>query len=241
MSRSSHRGRDVIIFIMVLALLGVAVMVVDHVVRDRAEQATDDKLTAKVGTLSEVHTRITDPVFLASAVQNKVSGAELTLGSFTLTGGTRTVHVSSATVNLHNVSPLTKPAEATVESLDAAVTVDWATLSSLTGVQLSYADDGRAAGSTNITAGSQTIPIQVTASLNVNNPHGQLGLVSPSATLAGVDVPSDVIAGATKAFQDKLTLPTVGDGLSYSSVTLTEQGATLGVHGDHVDLGKLKQ
>ena len=77
MSRSSHRGRDVIIFIMVLALLGVAVMVVDHVVRDRAEQATDDKLTAKVGTLSEVHTRITDPVFLASAGSDYMTGQSL--------------------------------------------------------------------------------------------------------------------------------------------------------------------
>lgn len=235
----SHRGRDVIIFLVVLALLGAVVAVVDHLVRNRAEQAMNDKLTAKVSTLTDVDTKITDPFFLASAVQNKLGSAEVTMGAFSLKGGTRTVNISSAKVTMRNVSPLTKPAQAIVESMDATATIDWQTLSSLTGVQLSYAGNGRLAGSTTITAASQTIPIQVIASLTVANPHGQLALVSLSATLAGVDVPSDVVAGAAEKIQDKLTLPTIGDGLSYSSVSVNEQGATLGVHGDHVDLSKI--
>jgi hypothetical protein len=235
----SRRRRRWIALVIVVAVVIAGVLVADHFARSRAESDITSKLQTALGDDASVETNIADRLFLASAVQNKVGEVDLDTGALTLTAAGRSIRFTSAQAELHDVAPLTDASSATVESLDATVTVDWQTLSELTGVELSYAGDGRASGVTSITAGSQSVDIAVTTGLGIAEANGKLSLVDADASLEGVTVPTEVVNGATKVFGDKLKLPELGNGLGYSSIVLTEQGATLGVHGDQVDLGAL--
>lgn len=236
----SRRTRKWLGFAFCLVLL-VAGVIANQVLRAHAEQTITNSMSAKLGAGADIKTEIVDPVFLASVVQNTLDDATIRLGDFHTQLADKQVNVISAQLDVHDVSPMRQAAQATIGSLDASVTIDWPSLAQLTGLQLNYVGDGRVEASTMVSAAGHSVTAQVTTGLAMQNPDGQLGVIEPRAILGGADVPLSMVAGATQAFQGKLKLPNVGAGFSYSKITLTEQGATLGLHGEHIQLSQLAQ
>lgn len=239
MSRRSPRRAVRALLVLVVVCL-IALLAVDQVVRSKAQTQFSGQVSAQLGTQDPVGVKIRDWPFLLSLARDRIGTADLSVGPTTLRSGSREVAVQSAQIRVRGLTPMRAPSSASVSSADASVVIDWATLSRLTGVQLSLAGDNRVGAVTSFSVFGTQVQASIVAALTLSDPSGQLSLVDPSAQLAGVQVPSEIVSGAAARLKSRLVLPALPEGISYSGVSVDSRGATVRVHAGHLQLSQLR-
>lgn len=224
----------------VVVVVVIALLVVDQFAKSRAQTQISGQMTTRLGTQTPVGVRIKDWPFLWSLARDRIGTADLSSGPTTLQAGSREVAVQAVQIRVRGLSPLKDPASASVTSADASVVIDWATLSRLTGVQLSLAGDNRVGADTTFSVFGTQVGARLVASLTLSGAGGQLTLQDPDAQVAGVQVPPEIVTGAASRLKSRLVLPALPTGLSYSGLSVDSRGATVVVHAGHVDIAQLR-
>lgn len=224
----------------VLVVLVIALLVVDQVVRVKAQSVASAEITSRLDASVPVEVHLSDWPFLLSVARDRMGSVELSMGPGTVHVGSREVPVQAGQLSAHDLTPIRNLADASIGSADASVVISWATLTRLTGVQLSFAADNRVGAQTTFSVLGTQVQANVVAGLALADGSGQLALVNPSAEVAGVQVPGEIVAGAASRLKSRLVLPALPRGLSYSSVAVDSRGATVQVHAGQLVLAQLR-
>ncbi|MFT8396020.1 DUF2993 domain-containing protein [Propionibacterium sp.] len=234
----SHRR--LVVVLVVIALFVAAFLVVNEYVKDRAQTQFSRQITSQLGSSQPAEAHIEDWPFLLSLARNQLGHAEVSVGPTPLSFDGHDLNLDSADVDIRGLAPMTGSDQTHAESLDGSVVIGWAEVSRITGVTMSLAGDNKVGASTKFNGFGVSVQANIVATLVLADSSGQLSLVDPTAQVAGVQVPSDIVTGAASRIRSKMVLPALPGGLSYSGISVDSRGVVLQVHGNNVDLSQLR-
>lgn len=228
--------------VVALAVLATAVLFVDNLARDYAEKRVGKEIASKliIESDSKVDVRLGGFPFLLTALTKKLANGQVDLANVTVSGSQKPIHLLGAHAEVTGLKPVDDPNHAMIDTLDAAVTIDWASISTQVGngIILSSTPEGQLQAQVSVNIFGAGVGVLITGQVQLVDATGQLQLVNPKAELGGVDVPETIVEGMLASVQDQLRLPDISP-LQYTSVNIAADGATATITGTDVDVAEL--
>ncbi|HEX2903996.1 MAG TPA: DUF2993 domain-containing protein [Jatrophihabitans sp.] len=233
-ARRGHRGRALIIVVLVLALLLATADRVGAAVADRVIAA---KIQSSQHLSRQPNVTIEGFPFLTQVLRNhyqaiKASGSDITVGA-----AGQPVTVASFQARLTGVSTFDNFHGVTADTATGTATIGFDQLAKVLGVPLSYAPGGRVQATRTVTVLGQQVTGTVSAVVTV--PGGdQLAFsdVRVAVQGVGVSVPSSVTDELSSVFARKLSLAGLPFGLRITTLTTSPAGVRVSAVADHIRL-----
>lgn len=228
------------ILVLVLALLGAIVGVVDTAARRRAEGQVADRMQAELQLTSAPEVRIGGVLFLGQFLQQRLGKVHVTADAATVDVEGGQVELQQVDLWLHDVTSGDWFDSATVGRVEGAGMATWPSVTTLVGEEITYSkpDDqgrGRVAISQRLQFQGLDLPITLTGRPTIDEQSGKLELVEPSVAVSGVTLPADLVADLVTSRLKPIDLP-MPAGLRVTEVTAEPDGLKLTLQGSEVSM-----
>jgi hypothetical protein len=225
--------RSALVFLLAGVLLAALLVGVDRVAATITESRVAARLQGDLGTPSAPSVQIEGFPFLTQVARRSLTSVHVVADDVTppdRQAGALT-HVD---LMLHDVTSADGFRTSTAGRADGTVTLDYATAKELTGLQLSYAREGRV----EVTVDTRLLSMPVKATIigrpDIDPAEQTLTLGDPEISVAGVDVPDTTARALLDTLLQPVPLTGVPYGLRVSEITAEPDGLVAEVAGQNI-------
>lgn len=192
-------------------------------------------MSSRLGGTPEVHAH--GWPFLAVLATHRLGGVDVTMPSATVRLEGRQAHVDQLVVHGSRISGATDVDRARVGSLDGSAHLGWQELSTALGQQVTSAGGNRVLVRRHVEVAGLSVQAEASGVPQVVG--GRLHLAQPRVTAGGLTLSGDAAQQVADSATSQVVLPSRA-GVTVTSLSAVPDGVTVGLHGDDVELSRLR-
>ncbi|WP_041789842.1 LmeA family phospholipid-binding protein [Microlunatus phosphovorus] len=234
--QSKPRSRTVMIAVIsVLAVLAVLIAG-DRVANAVAQNTIASALQSELSTASKPEVRLGGFPFVTQALGGSFSSAHVTADDATVSSGDTTVTIAHLDATLTSITATDRYQNVVAARGEASALLDWSSVSSLVGQQMSYEADDRMRLNFNVPIGQLNIEGHITGRLQLDAERQTITVADPQVTVANIDVPQSVVEAVSRIVLRPYTLGDLPYDIELTGLTAQPDGVLLSGTGQNIPL-----
>lgn len=230
------RSRTVLIVVScVLALLAVLIAG-DRVANAVAERTLGNALQSELSTPARPDVDIGGFPFVAQALGGSFKEVQVAAENATVRDGETTVPLAQLNATLTDITASNRFADVVAGRGQATALVDWASLSSLAGQQVSYQADDRMRVDFTVPIGRLSIEGSITGRPVLDAQNQTISVADPQVSVADVDVPEAVVDTVSRTVLQPYPIQDLPYDIRVSDLTVQPDGISLTGIGQDIPL-----
>ncbi len=232
--RPRRRVKPLTVLIAIVIVLICLLVATDRIGERVAEDQVGSRLQAKLGTPEQPTVEIAQIPFLTQILAQRFGEVRIAADQVPVKAKTATADLDRLDIALHQVTVSDQQLNA--GTVDGTAFVDYASLSTLGGADVSYVSDGKITIDFTAPVGGQTVSGTLTGRPVLVD--GQLSLVEPQLRVGGVDLPQTLVENLLPSLLRTFALPPLPFDLTLTSITASDDGMTFGLAGRDIAVSR---
>jgi hypothetical protein len=230
------RSRAVMIAVIsVLAVLAVLIAG-DRVANAVAQNAIATELQSELSTPTKPDVSIGGFPFVTQVLGGSFSSVQVTADDATVQGGDTSVAVTHLDATLTGITATERYANIVADRGEATALVDWASVSSLAGHQVSYVADDRMRIDFSVPIGRLSIEGFITGRPQLDVDAQTITVADPEVNVASVDVPQAVVDAVSRIVLQPFPIENLPYDIQVTGLTVQPDGVSLSGTGQDIPL-----
>ena len=233
----ARRGpwRGIVILLVVLALLGVGLYVVDGYAEREVERIAMSDLQRQLATPEPPIVDIEGSAFLPQVASRSFESVHVIADQVGL-GSEQTLAIANVDLRLSDVSTQDWFNTMTVSHAEGTARIDYDVLQALAGIPLTYVGDGRVEITTTTTVLGQNVNARIAGRPRLNVVDQTVTLADPQITVAGVNLPEFTAQALLRAVLKPIPIGGLPMGLTVISIDPRDDGIRADLVGDNLPI-----
>lgn len=234
--RSKPRSRTVMIAVIsVLAVLAVLIAG-DRVANAVAQNTLANALQTELSTSAKPDVHLGGFPFVTQALSGSFSSVQVTADNATVTGGDATVTIAHLDATLTSITATDRYQNIVAGRGEASALLDWTSVSSLVGQQMSYEADDRMRMDFSVPIGQLNIEGHITGRLQLDVGQQTITIADPQVSVADINVPQSVVDAVSRIVLRPYTLHNLPYDIQVTGLTAQPDGVLLSGTGQNIPL-----
>ena len=235
--RGRRAGTGLLVFLLIGAVLALALAAVDRYTLGRAERESAAQLQTELGTPTAPSVDIQGWPFLTQVAGQELNRIRVVADDLGAEGGSA-VPVAHTDLVLTDVRSSDLFQTMTATHAEGTARLDYADLGALSSLPLSYAGGGRLRAEAKTSVFGADVDATVTGTPRLDVQAQAINLADPTVTVAGVDLPGAAADALLRGVLRPIPVTGLPFGLTLSSVSAEDDGLHAGLVGDEVQLSR---
>ncbi len=229
-----RRAKPLTVLITIAIVLICLVVAADRIGERIAEDQVATRLQTKLVTPEQPTVEIAQIPFLTQVIDRRFGEVRITADQVPVSARGASSDLDRLEIALHEVT--VGDQDLTAGTVDGTAFVDYPSLSTLGGADVSYVTDGKITIDFTAPVGGQTVSGTLTGRPVLIE--GQLSLVEPQLRVGGVDLPQTLVDALLTSLLRSFTLPALPFDLTLTEVTASDAGMTFGLAGRDIAVAR---
>jgi len=235
---AARKPRSRTVMIAVIAVLAVLAVLIagDRVANAVAQNTLANALQSELSTPTKPDVSIGGFPFVTQVLGGSFSSVQVTADDATVADGETTVEIAHLDATLTGITATDRYATIVAGRGEASALVDWGSVSSLAGQQVSYVADDRMRIDFSVPIGRLSIEGFITGRPQLNVDDQTITVVDPEVTVASVDVPQAVVDAVSRIVLQPFPIQELPYDIKVTGLTVQPDGVSLSGTGQDIPL-----